>query len=667
MQPAPLASPHATAQSSAPASALLPARTLLENAFPYRQVSEVALADRHSKDSVYSVHKWWARRPPAVIRALLIAASLPSSTDVAHFWTAFKSDEPLLAGHHVGDPFMGGATTILEAARLGATVTGIDVDPLAVRIARHELGGVAKDAYLAAAADLMTALEGSIENLFVPRPTPEATPLHYFFAREASCHSCGETALMYRSPVLARDKGRAGAVVRDCPVSAFCPECRLVHSLEDGQRLECCERFWDLSAGTFRGGRFECPTCGERHSHERLRTARLSRILLAIEETSACGRRRIRSARPEEDGESAAERWWSDHAELVLPAAPLGGGETARAHHYGFARVRELFSRRQAAFFAAAFEWIESAEIADPVRDALRLAVSNALSSNNVLCGYATDYGRIAPLFVGVRAYSMPVLSVELNPLHPTAGRGTLAATMRRVATACADTVRRHARDPTSGVIDAHTFRARRPVRAALSCCSADRGLPPTLGKLSLAISDPPYFDYISYSDLSLFFRAWHRRSGRTDRLAGSPIYPAGPDAAVTFENRLATAFTKLRERLRERALFCFTFHSTKHEAWTALGQALRRAGFKAVAVFPVWADARSGSHSHAGNCEWDLVFVCRPRSRASEAVLPETIDGWIARLAPLTASAADKRSMAFGLACARDLAKEVRNGGRRG
>jgi hypothetical protein len=349
-----------------------------------------------------------------------------------------------------------------------------------------------------------------------------------------------------------------------------------------------------------------------------------------------------------------------ENAELTLPTARLGRGETARARHYGFERVRDLFSARQQAFFSAAFDWIESADLASPVRAALNLAVSNALSSNNLLCGYATDYGRIAPLFVGVRAYSLPVLSVELNPLHLSAGRGTLAATLRRIATSCGSTVRRHAHDPESGAIVPHEFPARRKVRAVLACRSAERGLPDTHGKLSLAVSDPPYFDYISYSDLSLFYRAWYRPSGRPDALRGSPIYPVGPDAAATFENRLASAFGKVRRQLRSDAVFCFTFHSTKEEAWSALGRALRRARFQPVALFPVWADAKAGCHGHAGNCEWDLVFVCRRRAGRLEVGLPTDIDGWVRELAPLEVSEADARSMALGLACARSVATKA-------
>ena len=46
--------------------------TLLETGFPYADVSAVARADRFIPDAVYSSHKWWARRPPSIIRALLL-------------------------------------------------------------------------------------------------------------------------------------------------------------------------------------------------------------------------------------------------------------------------------------------------------------------------------------------------------------------------------------------------------------------------------------------------------------------------------------------------------------------------------------------------------------------------------------------------------------------
>ncbi|MBD5831394.1 DNA methyltransferase, partial [Janibacter melonis] len=74
-----------------------------------------------------------------MLRAVLLAATLPADTSPAAFWAAFRSEEPALAGITVHDPFLGGGTTLVEAARLGATVTGADIDPLAVTISRHQL------------------------------------------------------------------------------------------------------------------------------------------------------------------------------------------------------------------------------------------------------------------------------------------------------------------------------------------------------------------------------------------------------------------------------------------------------------------------------------------------------------------------------------------------
>lgn len=48
--------------------------TLLETDFPYLEVSQLVAADRRATDPAYQAHRWFARRPPALIRAALLAA-----------------------------------------------------------------------------------------------------------------------------------------------------------------------------------------------------------------------------------------------------------------------------------------------------------------------------------------------------------------------------------------------------------------------------------------------------------------------------------------------------------------------------------------------------------------------------------------------------------------
>jgi putative DNA methylase len=627
-------------------------RSLLEGEFPFAEVSELARRDRYCVDPVYAVHKWWARRPPAVIRALLLAAAMPAKTTAEDFWKVFSDGRDTLAGKVVGDPFAGGATSLVEASRLGADVTGIDVDPLAVRVARVELAQLDRGLFETEASALLQHLRERGDALYPSRSGVEA--LHYFRLREASCGNCGEHSLIYRNLWLARDRGLAGAVVREEGAVVFCPICDRLHHLgSDRQRLECCESRHRIEAGTYSRSGFECPSCGHTAGNEELRVGSLPSRLIAVEETVANGYRVIRAPRPSDV--EAIKRAEGSVASTQLVDATLTDIDAGRPASYGFETVADLFHPRQKRVLSDAFAWIGTRDCDPAIRDALILAVSNALGSNNALCGYATDYGRLSSLFSAVRAYSMPVLSVELNPLHRSAGRGTLEATLRRVARSGSELVRRHTIDPESASAVPHKFHALRRGRSSVTCSSADRPLPTDFGRYDIALTDPPYFDFISYSDLSLLYRAWLAPESQAEKLGGAPIYPVGENPADEFATRLAAAFRNLRKVLKPAAQMIFTFHSPHEEAWRAVEKAIRRAEFRVHAVFPVWADGRGGSHGHAGNCEWDLVFVCRGMHTSGESI-KATSEEWIARLGDEALEASDVQNLKLGLAMARRL-----------
>ncbi len=633
-------------------------QTLLEEGFPFEIVSRLARSDRYSRDHVYAVHKWWARRPPAVIRALLLASALPAGASDEEFWRLFTDDGAHLSGLHVGDAFMGGATTLVEAARLGAAVTGVDVDPLAARVARAELTGFDGATFEKHAEQLLAHLRKKFASLYPGARPGDGEPLHYFWLRRAGCRGCGQSSLLYRSLILVRESGRPGAVVRDPGMVAFCPDCLQLHQLKPGRKeLRCCGRRRRLDERTYSRRGFRCPCCGVRARNEELGVGRLERVLIAVEETRPRGRRHLRQPDKRDHEALVSGTRRAAQKRRSVPAQPLAGVDSGRPASYGFEKIADLFSARQQVVLAEAFAWVRRVKAPKEVKEALTLALSNALGSNNVLCGYATDYGRLSSLFSGVRAYSMPVLSVELNPLHEGGGRGTIAKTMQRMLRSRLPRVTRHSYDPQREDVVRHSFAAHPAgARHYVACRSADRPLPGQLGLLDLVVTDPPYYDFIPYSDLSLLYRAWLSAGERAERLSGAPIYPVGNDPVDEFGRRLGRAFTNVRQSLKPIGLMTFTFHSAHEDAWTALGRALDDAGFRVTAVFPVWADGRAGSHAHAGNCEWDLVFVCRPRQAVLESVLNESVDNWIERLAREQIEEADRHSMALGLAMANSL-----------
>ena len=577
-----------------------PDRSLLESNFPFVGISRLVAADRRAPDPAYQAHRWFARRPPALIRATLLAATRDHESSIDSFWADYAQPDHHLAGAHVLDPFMGGGTTLLEASRLGASVHGQDVDPMSVELNRHLLTPPSREAVAEMGSQLIAHLERSMGWMWPSKETDGESwqALHYFSLAKVTCPGCDSMDLLYRAPVLARSIGCRGAVVRDSAVDAFCPNCLSLHSLPaDSQGLMCCGRTWPLDQGTFRSGRYRCPACGLASSHERLQTGTAPRTVIAVEETpQGRGHRRIR---PPYD---------SDAPTVTVPDDAVLGleievGHDRRPVSYGIRTIRDLHTDRQLAYLLEAMSWIKR-EVHNPsLSRALRLAVSTSITSNNRLCGYATDYGRLAPLF-SVRAFALPSLTVELNPLHTYGGRGTLRAALARVAASCSNEVRRN-------VLRGETVTAERmaPARSAGTVAPGDsvKEIHSTPAA-DLCLTDPPYFDFIPYDTLSQVFRAW--LAGRD--LAGEPVLPAGDDPVQHFAQLLGTALANASKACVPGALLAFTFKGGER-GWSGVADGLRLAGLCVTALWPVLADPGMGHHSGAGNGEFDMLVVCRP------------------------------------------------------
>ncbi len=627
--------------------------TLLETRLPFRELSQLAHADRRASDPVYSAHRWWARRPPSVMRGLLLAASLPPDTPADTFWRAFGSDEAFLTGRRVHDLFVGGGTTVVEAARLGATPSGTDVDPLAIEIVRHELRRPDARQVRRAGDKLLAHLGDQVGDLFKGK-SRAWTPVHYFFVHEVACPGCHARGPLYRTLEIARFSGKSGAVVRNERLVAFCPECFALHHLfrKDRHELRCCGHRHPLSAGTFAKQRFKCPHCGKLASHRELKTGIAARRMIAIEESSIDHRRRIRkpSAQEHELESLAVKRLARIEHLLHLPTRQFARNRVdERPLSFGITTPRELFSARQLVVFGLAFRWVMTASLPRDVRRALLLAVSNALTTNNRLCSYATEYGRLAPLF-SVRSYSLPSLAVELNPLHPSAGRGTLRRSIDRVVRSTAGAVRRYVWNVRRRRPTATTMRfGERPRAACIVCASAEARPKGLAGPIDLCLFDPPYFDYIAYSELSEFYRAWLNRP----RLGGAPLLPDRDDPVRTFSRQLARCLRAVKPRLRKGAPMVFTYHSASADAWSAIGQAIDGAGLRITALWPLRNDSHMGHHSSDGNCEWDLVVVCRKSKECEPARLRSSVKEWADAARPLRIRPVDRRNLTQAIAMA--------------
>lgn len=124
-------------------------KTCLEVDFPILPVNQVAMLEGNAGKPIYQMSKWWARRRSSVFRSMLIAGATKAPEDetlaAKTVWDAYYANHQK-KGHFknvkVAEIFMGGGTTVIEGTRLGMTVTGNDLNPVAWFVVKNEMGKV---------------------------------------------------------------------------------------------------------------------------------------------------------------------------------------------------------------------------------------------------------------------------------------------------------------------------------------------------------------------------------------------------------------------------------------------------------------------------------------------------------------------------------------------
>ncbi|MGP8076052.1 MAG: DUF1156 domain-containing protein [Thermoplasmata archaeon] len=245
-------------------------RRLAEVDFPIARVSHEAVIEKAGPRGHPSmVHLWWARRPLASERALLMTLLLPDPCDpacpegfklkarkvlakslielglsdealregilqfVARFSDWERGNDPIYvecarelvkAAHGsdaplVVDPFAGGGSIPLEALRVGCDAFASDLNPVACLLMRVLLEDFPHDGQRLAnelraqGEKIQTNLQNELGRLYPPDPDGR-TPIAYLWARTVRCESpnCGAEIPLTRSHWLSRKQGHKVAL-----------------------------------------------------------------------------------------------------------------------------------------------------------------------------------------------------------------------------------------------------------------------------------------------------------------------------------------------------------------------------------------------------------------------------------------------------------------------
>ncbi len=666
-------------------------KKLIEVAIPLAMINEHSAKQKTMGAAPHpqNLHRWWARRPLAAARAVLFAQlvddpsahpdQFPTEADQHRErsrlfelmgrlvpWDANDDHDVLAEAHaeilkscdgdlpNVLDPFGGGGAIPLEALRLGLpTFTG-DLNPVAVLIQKamleiphrfsnrrpsHPSARSTRTAWmgldgLAADVDLYgrwmqdeaTRMIGLHYPSAVLDDGSSATPLVWIWARTVRSPDPswpGQVPLV-RSWELAKKAGKPPVWIEPVVDAA---SRSISYRIRTGG---------SPSRGSVNRGNGTCIATGAPIPGAYIKTeaiaGRMSAQLIAVVAESSTGRVYLS---PDQQG-SAVEVPDSDPGIGGEVPRHLTGGTCAV---YGLDEWSKLFTRRQKLALTTFSDLLPlvrdkviedlggstgarlrdggdgSAAYADAVVTYLAFVLDRSADYWSSICSWHVSNQQVRETFAR-QAIPMTWDFAEVNPFSGKMGSwGSMLNTVVRaigslVVTGDGNTVQRDARARIAEV-----------------------------GRCVVA-TDPPYYDNISYADLSDFFYVWLRRNlksvwpdecatlltPKVEELIANQ-HRAGSKAAAHkhFELGMQGVFSKAAENADERfpATVFYAFKATESDdagvsstGWETFLAGLLEAGYAVTATWPIRTEMQSKIGINAGDnmLATSVVLACRRR-----------------------------------------------------
>ena len=625
----------------------------IEARFDIPFVAKLALREKQIQQNyrpVIAVHKWFARRPGTLFRALALAEF--GDAPVADLY--YKAND--FPGRKVADPFMGGGTPLIEVNRVGCDAIGLDINPMSAWIVREEMEHLNVHAYEEEASRLLDSLRAQVGDLYLtdcPLYGETDVPVKYFlWVKVIDCESCGKAVDLFPGYLLAEDSRHPKNVL-------VCPECGDLNELADRERpgtCRNCEATLRLHGPARRNG-CVCPHCGRGNRYPRPEKGPLRHRLFAIEYYNP-HRRAGHNGRffKKPDAKdlarvaAAEERWQRAQPRFVPNQEILPGDETDRLHRWGYSHYRQMFSDRQLYGLELSCRLIH--KVADErVSHALATNLSDLLRYQNMLCRYDTRALKSLDIF-SVHGFPVGLVQCESNLLGIRSGHGTNIgsggwaniidkyAKAKRYCDAPFEVQSRNSRNvqiPIRGEWIGERLNGGRRRKVSVRCGDA-AAVKLAPGSLDAVFTDPPYFGNVQYGELMDFCYVWLRRLVGTEaegfdrastraagELTGNVTRGRGLEH---FTEGLSRVYSRMAEALKPGAPLAFTFHHNKLEAYFAAGVAILDAGLVCSASLPCPAEMGGSIHIHGTSSSiFDTVFVCRSHGRVPRRWLFESIE----------------------------------------
>ncbi|RLM63876.1 DUF1156 domain-containing protein [Halorubrum sp. Atlit-8R] len=220
---------------------------------------------------IYSIHKWWARRPGTTFRALGLATLTDDSVqaeDILRETSSgsfdglfFEDQQEKFSDKTVLDPFVGGGTTLFELNRLGAQTIGYELNPVAWWTAKKSIDEVDLNKLRDRFERVLDDVRDELDEYYTtkdPDTGKECEILYSLQTQKVKCLSCEDSVQLFPRYELGKKKKTSPAVIycknEDCENRIE----YLDHEIGETETCSSCGEEFDPSEGTYGYGKFTC-------------------------------------------------------------------------------------------------------------------------------------------------------------------------------------------------------------------------------------------------------------------------------------------------------------------------------------------------------------------------------------------------------------------------
>ena len=576
----------------------------------------------------------------------------------------------------------GGGSIPFEAGRLGLRSIANELNPVAALILRatcqwpQQHGYDLLDAYSAVSTRFRKRVDELLEGVYPQEPQlSEAEKRRefgttraqryvwsYLWARVVSCPSCkgqiplspnwrlttggtgirlvpdterGECSFEIVDKVADQSPGTVNDAIATCPYpncGATTPRDYISQEAQEGRldhKLYCIiyrDQWWPLT----KSGR----------PYKRPKTRRGFRIATPKDDNSAWVAQRLKELEPQWD---AAD---------ILPNEPVPLGNDNRPHNYAMSPWRNMFSPRQQlahGYCVQAFrELVEEDRAAGVLNDTRKaawcyvaLAIDKLINRNSLLSRWVPKNATVVGTFdshdFGMK-WSYAEMAVTIEGLGLEWALEDVHDCIKELV------VMSGYPDPFNGTValglPEETHRAVPTKQVTVE--SADLLLSLEDASVDAIIFDPPYYDNVSYAELSDYFYVWLKRTAghvyprwfgdyltdktseaiasparfRTSNGAGRNAKSVKDRAYDDYVERMVRIFSECRRIIKDDGIMTIMFTHKSTDAWDALTIGIIEAGFRITATWPVKteSDASLNIRDRAA-ARSTILLACRPQT----------------------------------------------------